>query len=565
MILYCSGGRKELGVTETQEAGIEPSAAGRRWDVLLATAVAAIPLALLVYRFHWLVDDAFISFRYVRHLAEGHALRFNIGESPPVEGYSNFLWVLVLAPFHKMGWEAPLVSRVISVACGFVLLWRTVRFVGVRMELDRVRLIVVAVFLATLPPLAVWSTSGLATMPHALLAFLAFEFVVAAPGGPRPIAGSLVCVLLILIRVDGMVWAAGFLALAGWIVLFQRGREGLGNWLVCAGVSFATVAGLTVFRLAYFGLPLANTAYVKVGVSAMTLERGFKYVLNFVLTFPHVLAMIVAGAVLVERLRGRGSLGSWVFLIVLGHLAYPVMVGGDWMAMGRLLVPVTPFLALLFGLVLHRMVRQGSPTFGVALGAIALSLLPAWNLHVVPQGVRELAVFHRGFEMSSEYERWQRERRQVGERTKFALAIREHTEPGESMIAMSIGAFGYYTELFLYDLNGLVTPEVAHRDAPRRRLPSGHDKCVPREFFLKDRPTYYEAMYLKIGEGPRLSADRPNRLGWDRPFDFDRPAEVRAEYLPVGYLLSRDEGTGKRQLLVLITRKDVYAEKLLGS
>ena len=42
-----------------------------------------------------LTDDAFISFRYVRNLLEGHGLVFNPGER--VEGYSNFLWVPELA------------------------------------------------------------------------------------------------------------------------------------------------------------------------------------------------------------------------------------------------------------------------------------------------------------------------------------------------------------------------------------------------------------------------------------------------------------------------------------
>ncbi|MCY3959730.1 MAG: hypothetical protein OXG65_15775, partial [Chloroflexi bacterium] len=43
----------------------------------------------------WFIsDDAFISFRYVRNLLEGHGLVFNPGEY--VEGYTNFLWVLEL-------------------------------------------------------------------------------------------------------------------------------------------------------------------------------------------------------------------------------------------------------------------------------------------------------------------------------------------------------------------------------------------------------------------------------------------------------------------------------------
>ena len=40
------------------------------------------------------IDDAFISFRYAENFAQGKGLVFNSGER--VEGYSNFLWVILL-------------------------------------------------------------------------------------------------------------------------------------------------------------------------------------------------------------------------------------------------------------------------------------------------------------------------------------------------------------------------------------------------------------------------------------------------------------------------------------
>src|SRR5688500_1706387 len=41
-------------------------------------------------------DDAYISYRYARNLADGAGLTFNPGER--VEGYSNLLYVLLLTP-----------------------------------------------------------------------------------------------------------------------------------------------------------------------------------------------------------------------------------------------------------------------------------------------------------------------------------------------------------------------------------------------------------------------------------------------------------------------------------
>lgn len=49
----------------------------------------------------FVVDDAFITFRYVQQWTHGNGLVYNIGDR--VEGYSNFLWILLLAPFSLLG------------------------------------------------------------------------------------------------------------------------------------------------------------------------------------------------------------------------------------------------------------------------------------------------------------------------------------------------------------------------------------------------------------------------------------------------------------------------------
>jgi hypothetical protein len=44
----------------------------------------------------WGLDNAYISYRYAENLVRGEGLVFNHGER--VEGYSNFLYVLAVAP-----------------------------------------------------------------------------------------------------------------------------------------------------------------------------------------------------------------------------------------------------------------------------------------------------------------------------------------------------------------------------------------------------------------------------------------------------------------------------------
>jgi len=54
--------------------------------------------------FGFVVDDAFISFRYAQNLLDGHGLVFNPGEQ--VEGYSNLLWILLTSFGMKLGLPA---------------------------------------------------------------------------------------------------------------------------------------------------------------------------------------------------------------------------------------------------------------------------------------------------------------------------------------------------------------------------------------------------------------------------------------------------------------------------
>src|SRR5690242_18138108 len=55
---------------------------------------------LFIYVLHclavnYVVDDSFITFRYVRNFVRGNGLVYNPGER--VEGYTNFLWAMILS------------------------------------------------------------------------------------------------------------------------------------------------------------------------------------------------------------------------------------------------------------------------------------------------------------------------------------------------------------------------------------------------------------------------------------------------------------------------------------
>src|SRR5215475_14053819 len=83
------------------------------WPVLLALPLLAVHILV----FNFVTDDAYISFVYARNLARHGQLVFNLGER--VEGYTNFLWTVLLAGFLKVGLPAEIMSRVLG--AGFAI------------------------------------------------------------------------------------------------------------------------------------------------------------------------------------------------------------------------------------------------------------------------------------------------------------------------------------------------------------------------------------------------------------------------------------------------------------
>ena len=82
-----------------------------RGALYLSFTLGLVSWAFLVWRFSWVCDDAFISFRYAKHLALGHGLRYNLGSQAPVEGYSNFLWNVLMAIIELFRLDPTIWSR----------------------------------------------------------------------------------------------------------------------------------------------------------------------------------------------------------------------------------------------------------------------------------------------------------------------------------------------------------------------------------------------------------------------------------------------------------------------
>lgn len=511
-----------------------------------------IPLLLLVllhlalsWHFWWLCDDAFISFRYARNLAEGSGLRFNPGEHVPVEGYSNFLWVMIAAAAARIGLAIPTVMPSLSWLCGGGLVVAVHRVAERSLGLGAGAALTAALAVAISPAVVIWGTSGLATVPAALLLLVATDRLVLSTEAGATRSGALAALALALIRTEGVGWGFVLTVLALGVRRLEPGRHrddatalltALGPALVVYGAYFG-------WRSWYFQSWIANTASAKLAFGADTAARGASYVIAFGLAS---LAPVVHLALLPSAWVARWR-GLVIGLMFVGVGLFAVLVGGDFMAMGRLLVAGASFGALLLACAVSSAGRPRAAVVAAALVSV-IGALPLAEVHLVPGELRKpWRVRHNTKHFRSEIRQWAFMRSNTRRWISLGKALAAIESPGESLVLGAIGAAGFHSHLFIHDRYGLVTRAVAEREVEAGASASspGHDKEVLPAFFLELEPTYLRVELL-ASKGAMTKA---RELGeW-----WDRKPEIAALYAP---RLDRVEVDGRERWLLTLARSE---------
>jgi hypothetical protein len=192
----------------------------RRAGFALAAVFALGIVGIEISAFHrYFVDDSYITFRYGRNLASGYGVAWNPGE-PPVEGYSNFLWMLISAWAHRAGLDPMTVSRVVGGGCIVVSLF-VVRRLAIAVAGTARWANLAMVLMAAIPSFAYWAMSGLETASVVLLSLLYFlDFHRDLEARRLPWRTALWADLLCLSRPDAPL----LLALSAAPLLFSRDR-----------------------------------------------------------------------------------------------------------------------------------------------------------------------------------------------------------------------------------------------------------------------------------------------------------------------------------------------------
>src|ERR1044071_3689494 len=331
----------------------EPLTEKRR---LLFASVAGLAFSAILiwharYYMPFLSDDALISLRYLKRFLHGEGLTWTAGR--PVEGYSNLLWILLLAIPGGFGADLINAARVLGIGCSILVIVSLLAWPPrnrASQQMPWLPLVTALLFYCLAAPTAVWAIGGLEQPLYACLLGaaipLGFSIMESEELDQRKIlAMSLALGLLCLTRPDGPIFTvAFFLALVfAWGISGSRRR--LRGLLTLVSLPLLCYVGQTTFRLFYYGELVANTARVKIAPSLYHLSEGLKYVskgIGSLAPFSYIALFYLVVAVWFRSTRRRSVL--LLFCTAL-WIAYLVFIGGDIFPAYRLFVPLMPVFA----------------------------------------------------------------------------------------------------------------------------------------------------------------------------------------------------------------------------
>ena len=546
-----------------------------------------IPYIWLVGTFWFVCEDAFITFRYSRNLLEGLGVRYNLGEHIPVEGYSNFLWLLLAAGFEFVGMDVVFWLPCISAASGLALLWLVVHTLHERLGMSILVTGLSGAVFALFVPVAVWTTSGLATMPQSLLMFASYVWLAYGRDRRDILFGSLFALILAWLRTEGVEWAV-VIAGCAMVSRLLRGQDVKRPLAICFGMLFVGYGAYFAWRYSYYQAFLSNTAHAKVELSSESLARGIQYVSYYgVLMLSPILLPLAAGVASFSKRRAHG-LGFAAMAI--GVPTYAFVISGDYMSFFRMMVPGVAFMAVTFGFLYEWLIgrfEQQIPAIASGAAAVAiLGVLPGYDIVLAPMQVinavqtrliasesLEKDLAEQGIEIEdrnehlfgfgeaftirrgrNELKRWERMENNPTRWKADASALMQVVRPTDRLVTGAIGALGYFTNLYIFDQHGLIDGGVSQRrDRAQLRWP-GHDKFVKKGFFLNKEP---EILEYQVVHG-KESAYKVAVAG----YEFDRPAP-REWYFPEVTQVSV-EGLEDPVYVVLQRRAETTTEAYRG-
>jgi arabinofuranosyltransferase len=466
----------------TEKSPTTISVSGQAPSLYFAIAAAVIVAVYLVLTIvnSFLCDDAYITFRYAKHLAAGMGPVFNAGER--VEGYSSFLWMILMAMVIKLGGRPEFWSLFCSQVCGVGIIILIIAWIRSQIG-TAIKALTIPALIAICAPFVTWSSGGMETTLAAFLILISTLLLLRfqESGRFRELAGSSIAIsLAMLTRPESLIVAA----VATVFLLAAAVKRTIKSYAVAVYVLPAVVlVGAHLFwRWSFYGRLLPNPYYVKTPGFDL-IGFGFRYVGRFWL---ESVLWLPVGAVLLYAWRAKNHPHpAWVRFLPITILLFFIGVvysGGDFMMMSRYLVPVIPLILLWLTYAIRTCWQQmHGRWWNIGLTGF-LILYASGNIYFMYDARR---IYNNGTLdsigiLEGSHLNWQ----------KAALLIKSISRPTDTIATSAAGIIPYYTDLPTVDILGLNAPDLSKfRQRQTTRRP-GHSLSIDPDYFMRLMPQF---------------------------------------------------------------------------
>ena len=441
--------------------------------------IAEISIIITTLLFTWtqryIHDDPFISFRYARNLAAGNGLVYNVGEY--VEGYSNFLWTLLMAIPHALNIDPILFAHLIGTMLLLVSLVM-IGLIGRRMLKSRLQTLFLLIVICLNYSFTTSFVNGLETGLVNTTILLSFYLTITylektTLYWKTALLTSLLFAVALLTRLDAVVM---LFPLGGFILISILRTQPITNrWKSIAAfvIPVSTILLLWfTWRYFYYGELLPNTFYAKVSLD-QSFGRGVQYLATFAISYPLIFLPIL----MITNVRAiKQNLPLFLLTaIILAWFGYILIIGGDHLEF-RMLAPILPLIYLLYLWLANKYSIKKALVLSSLLLFIPLTYYASFDDHgyhrfnylfANPKAL-EAKIYHPN---SS----WQKLGEVLGQDLTY--------DPSVVIAVTPAGAIPYYSELTTIDMLGLNDKWVARREVPHMNFP-GHLRIATLSYLL---------------------------------------------------------------------------------
>lgn len=475
--------------------------------------ICALLLLILVFvlflgRFAHIQDDAFITFRYVKNFAANNGLVFNVGER--VEGYTNFLWLVVLIAldYVKISY-VEFASHLSSVFA--VLILMLTYFISRQTDKNSEKPAsgifpnLIPVFLLVFSPsFAYWAVSGMESMLFIFL-FLSAVYYYLKKDNRTSINyyTPVFLALAALTRPEG-IYLWGIIYLHKFIgVQFSRKEIFSKNNLIEVAIFLVPVLMHTTFRLFYYGYLFPNTFYAKASFDSTSLQAGLLYFWVFCQNYLLYGFVLVLPLFLLTKKEYRGEV-TLFFTIVAFYSLYVISIGGDVLPLHRFWLPILPIIYVYFGkslvAILALMTSRKYLSSRFAFGIIVMVVLGTGFANYQMNNARCFSLSQKEVSFVESLKK----------KAAIVNGLEEALGKRLTVAMTTIGAFSYYTEANVIDMLGLTDAYIAHHplyiaEVSNDKEVEWKEKKYNADYILSRKPDY---IFFSTGVKPSAFCER---------------------------------------------------------